>query len=90
MRRRREIGCCTAWTKTGSVIVFRLEEHADLLSAWKRGASFYDGHDFHGEPLTVKLGDVICVRQLTPASMAANREEDRLDAIDDKADEVCS
>lgn len=89
-RRRREIGCCTAWTKLGSVIVFRAEDHSPLLDAWKRGQAFFDGFDFHGEPLTVKLGDVVCVRLLTPESMAAGREEDRLDAADDKADEVLS
>lgn len=75
IRRRREIGCCTAWTKLGSVIVFRNEDYP---------------FDFHGEPLTVKLGDVVCVRLLTPESMAAGRDEDRLDAADDKADEVLS
>lgn len=87
-RRRRLIGCCTAWTKLGSVIVFRSEDHAGLLEAWKRGAAFFDGRDFHCEPLTVKLGDVVCVRLLSPDSMAATREEDRLDAAEDRADEL--
>lgn len=88
MIRRREVGCCTAWTKGGQIIAFRIEEHGELLSAWRRGAAFFDGHEVNGAPTTIKLGDVIVVRLLSPAYLQADREEDAADAADDRKSDM--
>lgn len=87
-RRRRVTGCAIAWTKAGSVIAFPPEEFPALKSAWMAGRAFYEGHDYHGDELVVRLGDVVKVRFYSSLSMARAREEDRLDGIDDRRDEM--
>lgn len=55
---------------------FRIDEYTALLEAWKAGRAFFDGFDCYGDPLHVKLGEVIGIALARPASIAAFDEED--------------
>ncbi len=63
--------------KDGGFYAFPVEQHVPLLAAWQGGQAFYSGLDAWGEPLCVKLADVVCVMRRTAEGLALVADEDR-------------
>jgi hypothetical protein len=82
--RQREIGSCFAYSRAdGSAYAFARDEYAPLLNDWMMGRAFFTGASVWGSPLTVKLGDIVAVSDVSPESMAAQREDRKADERDD-------
>lgn len=91
IRRERETGSTRCYLKneTGSWMLSP-DDHDSVLGDWKNGKAFWDGLDYYGARITIKLGDVAGITRSTQQSIAMrradlirNRDEDRLDGFDD-------
>lgn len=83
-RRKRDHGYTAAYVKGGEACcALDPAEYPALLDAWMRGAAFFTGRDFHGDEITVKLGQIEAVLLNTPEGMAASRAENDAERSDD-------
>jgi len=83
--RRREIGDAVAWTKSGDAYCIPAEDYQRLKAEWMEGKAFYEGRSFQGDPLTLKLAEIVSVQLFTPEHIAANFEEAAADKAEDAA-----
>jgi hypothetical protein len=82
--RQREVGACFAYSKAdGSAYAFARDEFQPLLQEWMSGRAFYAGLSVYGSPLTVKLGDIVAVSDVSPEALAAQRDDRKADERDD-------
>ena len=87
MVRQREVGSCYAYSKAdGSAYAFARDEYQPLLQEWMAGRAFFTGLSVYGSVLTVKLGDIVAVSDVSPEQMAAQREDRKADERDDALD----
>jgi hypothetical protein len=83
--RQREVGSCYAWSKAdGSAYAFARDEYQELLQEWMAGRAFFTGLTIYGAPLTVKLGDIVAVSDVSPDAMMAQRDDRLADARDEE------
>jgi hypothetical protein len=85
MSRRRETGNGVAWTKGGSAYCIPPEDFSRLKTEWMSGRAFYEGRAFQGDPLTLKLGEIVSIQLFTPEGIAAGFEEEQADKAEDAA-----
>jgi hypothetical protein len=83
--RRRELGDAVAWTKGGDAYCIPAEDYPRLKAEWMEGRAFYEGRSFQGDPLTLKLGEIVSVQLFTPEGIAANFAEAAADKAEDAA-----
>jgi hypothetical protein len=82
--RQRELGSCYAYSKAdGSAYAFARDEYQPLLHEWMAGRAFFTGTSVYGSPLTVKLGDIVAVSDVSPEALEAQREDRKADERDD-------
>jgi len=79
-----EIGCVQVWLKEDADS-FQLHPSCEesLRSAWKNGEAFFDGQDCYGEPLTIKLGQVVCIARSSAEVRRQVREDRAADKLRD-------
>ena len=91
-RRIRDLGTCLAYPKGGDGQPYHLAigEFDRLREDWMAGKAFFDGEMHFGGRVTLKLMDVVAIAEVTPASLAeqranqkADKEDDLLDGLDD-------
>jgi hypothetical protein len=87
MKRMREEGLALAYSKAdGQPYSLPLTEYGPLKAAWMAGKAFYEGHGFYGQPMTLRLGDIVALEEASPEVLALGRAdraaEKREDAID--------
>ncbi len=64
---------------TAEGFTVRAADYERMLSEWKAGRAFFDGIDCYGDPLTVKLGDVIAIVLATPAGIERYDEDQQIE-----------
>jgi hypothetical protein len=81
---RRDTGYTSACIK-GSNSAYALEpdEYKSLLADWMAGKAFWTGRAYHGDTVTIKLGQIEAVIRATPEGQAASRAEDDENRTDD-------
>lgn len=85
--RQREDGVTLAYTKhDGPCFVLPFDAYDRLKTEWASlPFAFFSGTNFYGAPITIKLGDIVAVTQLTAEQLKAARddsqEDDREDAL---------
>lgn len=66
-----EIGSCRVWVKGDKAsFVLHPECFPGLKAAWMGGKAFHEGWDCYGDPIVVKLGEVVAVALWTPGGIA--------------------
>jgi hypothetical protein len=83
--RRRETGNGVAWTKGGSAYCFPPEDFPRLKTEWMEGRAFYEGRAFSGDPMTLKLGEIVSIQLYTPEGIAISQAEEDADKAEDLA-----
>lgn len=83
--RRRETGNVVAWTKGGDAYCFPPEDFPRLKSEWMAGKAFYEGRAFQGDPITLKLSEIVSMHLFTPEGIAAAYDEEAADKAEDAA-----
>ena len=82
--RQREDGFCLAYSKSdGKAFVLPRSEYPRLKSEWMAGRAFFEGEQFYGGPITLKLGDVMGVTDISADCDRAMREDERSNAKED-------
>jgi hypothetical protein len=57
--------------------------YAVLRDAWKNGVAFFETTDCYGEPVTVKLGQVVAISRSSPEVRRQVREDRATDKLRD-------
>lgn len=69
----------------GKAFVLPRSEYSRIKTDWMAGRAFYEGVQFYGGPIILKLGDVMAVCDVSPECDRAMRDDsaanDREDAI---------
>lgn len=75
------MGATRVWVKgDGSAFLLHAECYEALLAAWDGNERRFAGRDLYGDPLTVKVADIVAVGLATPEGIAiakADEEEQK-------------
>lgn len=86
-KRIRELGVCLAYPKAeGSPYHLAVAEYDRLLADWMAGKAFFDAEMHYGGRVSLRLADIVALAEITPASLAAQREDERADKAEDLID----
>ena len=76
MKLRTELPHFRAQCRDGAPWACAIEGLASFRSAWTAGHAFWSGTDIWGQPIDVKLADIVAVVVLTEESQLLGAEED--------------
>lgn len=79
---RREHGYVLLRYNDGAVICFAASERERLETAVRSDARWFEGHDEYGAEVLADISGARAVIHFTPASLAASREEDKLNRVE--------
>lgn len=83
MKRTRETGFATVMFKGGTCDRIHHGDFVRVRSEWQAGQAFSDCRDPYGDPISVKLGEVVAVSLNTPGGLADYRADQAANAADD-------
>ena len=75
MKLRTELPPFRAQCRDGAPWACAIDGLASFRSAWMAGHAFWSGTDIWGQPIDVKLADIVAVVVLTEESLALGDEE---------------
>jgi hypothetical protein len=80
-------GFTRIYYRGGGTRALQRADHDPLITAWKAGRPFFEGHDLYGDEVTIRLDDVSDVTHVTPRGMAGfDAEAEAHNWDDDRAD----